>query len=165
MPDPFTRRKLETIQGLFRSRNPTVKVKGLDAEEQAEEARQVVEQLLEHPMYRQIQMAKFQMPKESRQRLDKISALVNECNQGKRPIADLLEWALIEDQTEPARNRLREFDEALACGKMHIERKILDNVYKQVKAWFDRRGSRMPKVEKDWRDKITQGRRLKLHAD
>lgn len=158
MPDPLTRQKLEAIQDLWRSGDPSIKVKGLDAEERAEGARRVIEEVLKHPMYRQIHMAKFQASKESRQRLAKIRDLVNECSGGKRAVEELLYWALMENQTESAKNRLEEFDEALRYAKTHTQQKVLDKVYKQVKAWFDRRRLPMPKVEKEWRDKIIEKR-------
>jgi|GEM_PF-6892373 len=161
MPDPFTARKLTAISKAWGQERDLER----EAKKRAKEMREVIQQVLKHPMYRLIQMAKFGASEESQQRLNKIRDLVNECSGGKRAIEELLYWALMEDQSESAKNRLKEFDEALRYSKMHTLKEVLNKVYKQVKAWFDRRGVPMPKVKKDWRDKIIKTRISQITRD
>jgi hypothetical protein len=151
-PDPFTREKLEAIQDYWQGLDASVRVKGLDAEERAEGVRQGIQEVLTHPMYGLIQAAKFRMSEERRRRSSNIDNLVNECSMGKRPVEDLLEWALTSKPDLVAELAQQGGSTGKAAG--HRRKQVGDRLYRQVDAWFRRRNSRMPRPSSDWRDKI-----------
>lgn len=148
VPDPFTAEKLEAIGKTWGEVRNLEK----EAKERAEESRKTIREVLKHPMYGLIQLAKFQVSDESRRRLNTIRQLVNECSQGKKPVEDLLRSAL-----EGNPNLMAELAQEKALkGQVSIQKRkqIGDRLYRQVDAWFRRRKMRMPKPNPDWREKI-----------
>ena len=112
-----------------------------------------IKQPLAHPLYKLIHMAKFRITSSASDRLRKIAELSRECYEGNTGVEVLLQWAWESEQNEYLRQKLSLTDEgSIRYRQRHYE--VANKIYRQVYAWFRRRGWRMPRPPNGWRTKI-----------
>jgi len=112
-----------------------------------------IEKTLKHPIHKLIHMAKFHTTSSATERLRKIAELTRRCHEEQIGIEVLLRWAWENEQNEYLRERL-----SLANGGSvrfrEIRYEVANKIYRQVYAWFRRRGWQMPRPPSGWRTKI-----------
>jgi hypothetical protein len=152
IPEPLDERTI-------RQRKAVAKALGVeyDPDKELAEQRASVEaqinETLTHPIYKLIHTAKFHTTGSVSDRLRKIAELTRQCHEGQIGIEVLLRWAWENEQNEYLRQKLVSANEGSArLREMRCD--AANKIYRQVHAWFRRRGWRMPRPPNGWRTKI-----------
>ena len=152
MPEPLDDRTIRLRRALARALggeyDPDEELTEQQATMQAE-----IEQTLTHPIYRLLHAAKFHTTKSTADRLRKIAELTRECHEGQIDIEVLLQWAWKNEQNAYLLQKLSLTNEGSIRFK-EIHHEVANKIYRQVHAWFRRRGWQMPRPPSGWRIRI-----------
>lgn len=153
MPEPLDDRTIRQIRAITKAFGGGV----YDPDEELRKQRDVVDEetkaTLKHPLYKLIHTAKFHTTSSTADKLRKITELTCECHEGQTSIKVLLQWAWESEQNKELRQELSLASEDGIRFK-EIRYEVANKIYRQVYAWFRRRGWQMPRPPSDWRNKI-----------
>lgn len=124
-----------------------------ELEESQLAAKAEIRKVLEHPIYKILNAAKFRRSESTSERLGNITKLTRLCHEGQLKIEELLEWNW---KSEQNKNLRLELGQAARVGQYKFRtkrRQVANKIYKQVHGWFRRRGWAMPKCAEGWRNK------------
>ena len=152
MPEPLDERTIRQRKALAKAVGDKYDPDKELAEQRASVETQINETLT-HPMYKLIHTAKFHTTSSVSDKLRKIAELTRQCHEEQIHIEVLLRWAWENEQNEYLRQKLSLANKDSArFREIHYE--VANKIYRQVHAWFRRRGWRMPTPPNDWRIKI-----------